>query len=228
MARTPVTRLIALVLAAGVTAGAPSSAPPAGVTLQPKDTVPGYLARLLVNETPFPGERGWISEADTKAGMLAILWVLHSRIHHVPPGYVREQIAATRSDDIIDVITAGGERGQVDGFYRDAHGRFVAIPRVHERVEYLVRIANQGKPGRFARLLEYAQGLAGAYVESGPAGADRFARLHRVGTVPVTGRAYAWMANADFYDPGGNFVRIPNEDSGALAGNRFFTLRRLR
>jgi hypothetical protein len=227
MARTPVSKLVAVAALAAFVATARSSAQ-ATVTLESKDTVAGYIALLLINEAPFPGERGWISEADTKAGMLAILWVLHSRIHHVPPGYLQEHIAATRSDDIIDVITVGGERGQVDGFYRDRSGRFVAVSRVHERVEYLLRIANQGKPGRFARLLNYAQGLAGAYVEAGPDGADRFARLHLVGNVPVTGRAYSWMTDADFYAPGGNFVRIPNEHSGALAGNRFFTLRKLR
>jgi hypothetical protein len=196
--------------------------------LEPADTEAGYIARLLVNETPFPGERGWVSEADTKAAMLSILWVLHGRIHHVPPGYKQRHIAATESRNIIDVITVGGVRGQCDGFYRDDAGHFVAVPRVHERIAYLEGIAGDGKPGRFARLLQYAQGLATSYSEAGPEGVDRYATLHHVDRIAVTGRAYAWMTNADMYSPGGNFVRIPDDHDGVAGGNRFFTLRRLQ
>ncbi len=204
----------------------PASPAPAA-RLEPADTAAGYLARLLINETPFPGERGWLSEEDTKAAMLSILWVLDSRMHHIPPGYTQERIAAVRTDDIIDVITAGGEKGQCDGFYRDARGRFVFVPRVGERIESLIRIANQGSPGRFASLINYAQGLAGAYVGKGIAEADRFADLDRVGATPVTGRAYSWMADRDYYAPGGSFIRIPDQDEGSLGGNRFFTLKEL-
>ena len=166
-------------------------------------------------------------EADTKAAMLSILWVLESRRAHIPNGYRQEQVAAVRSDDIVDLITAGGVKGQCDGFHRDSSGRFTAVPRVEERITYLEGIAGKGAPGRFARLLSYAQGLSGAYVDSGIEGADRFVNLHRVDGVVVTGRAYAWMTDHGGYAPGGNFVRIPNDDQGSLGGNRFFTLRRL-
>jgi hypothetical protein len=199
-----------------------------GVRLEPADTVQGYVARLLINETPFPGERGWVSEADTKSAMLAILWVLESRLKHIPDGYRQEHVASERCADILAVITAGGEKGQCDGFYKDETGRFITVPRVNERVDYLLAAANRGQPGRFARLLSYAQGLATTYVKGGIEEADRFAGLKRVGDMPVTGRAYSWMTDRDCYHPGGNFVRIPDEDSGALGGNRFFTLRRLQ
>ena len=159
--------------------------------------------------------------------MLSILHVLDSRIHHVPTGYRRSQIAATSSKDIIDVITVGGEKGQCDGFYRDASGQFKAVPRVHKRVDYLTKIANDGKPGRFARLLNYGQGLAASYMQGGLKEADRFASLHSVDQVPVTGRAYSWMTDRDYYNPGGNFVKIPNANEGSLGGNRFFTLKKL-
>lgn len=199
-----------------------------GGSLEPAETESDYLALLLVNETPFPGERGWISEADTKAAMLAILWVLHGRIHCVPEGYTQSQIAAVRTKDIIDVITAGGVHGQCDGFYRDDAGRFVAVGRVHERAAHLELIAGQGEPGRFARLLEYARGLASSYSASGPDGADRFAGVSRIEGTDVTGRAYSWMTDTNSYAPGGNFVRIPDAQSGAVGGNRFFTLRSLK
>jgi hypothetical protein len=191
------------------------------------DTTAGYLARLLVNETPFPGERAYESEADTKGAMLQVLWVLHCRLHFIPKGYTQQQVAGVRSRDIIDVITGTGGRRQCEGFYRNAAGRFVTDPRVEERLNYLLQIANSGdKPGRFAALLNYGQGLAQAYVKEGIEGADRFAGLKRVGSVEVTGRAYSWMTDVDSYHPGGNFVNIPSAEEGSLGGNRFFTLRK--
>lgn len=200
----------------------------AAVVLKPADTEAGYIARLLLNEAPFPGERGWVSENDTKAAMLAILWVCHGRIHHVPPGYRQFQVAAVSTRDIIDVITVGGEKGQCDGFFRDASGAFRALPRVHKRIDYLMNIANKGTPGRFARLLLYAQGLADAYVATGIRGADRYAELKEVNRIEVTGRAYSWMTDKDCYNPGGHFIKIPNQAQGSLGGNRFFTLKDLK
>jgi hypothetical protein len=191
------------------------------------DTPAGYLARLLVNETPFPGERAYESEADTKEAMLQVLWVLHCRLHFIPKGYTQQQIAGVRSTDIIDVITGAGGRRQCEGFYQNAAGQYVTEPRVEERLNNLLQIANSGgKPGRFATLLNYAQGLARAYVKEGIEGANRFAGLKRVGSVEVTGRAYSWMTDVDSYHPGGNFVTIPSAEEGSLGGNRFFTLRK--
>src|SRR5215471_17117773 len=78
------------------------------VQLEPPDTPSGYLARLLINEVPFPGERGYVSEEETKAAMLEILWVLDSRLRNIPPGYRQEQVAGVRSKDVIDIITGTG------------------------------------------------------------------------------------------------------------------------
>ena len=192
--------------------------------LEPISAPAGYLARLLVNEAPFPGERGYVSEEDTKATMLSILWVLHSRMNFIPPGYRQEQIAASRSSNVIDVITA---KNQCEGFFRDAAGQPACAARVEERLANLTRIANGGgKPGRFASLLNFGQGLASAYLAGGVPGADRFAGLAVVNRIPVTGRAYSWMTDKDYYNPGGNFVTIPDEQQGMLGGNRFFTLRK--
>jgi hypothetical protein len=191
------------------------------------DTTNGYVARLLINETPFPGERGYEDENDTKAAMVQVLWVLSSRVYHIPPKYTQRQVAGVRSSDVIDVITGTGGRPQCEGFSRDARGRFVTVLRVEDRLNYLLKIANSGsKPGRFANLLNYAQGLANAYLKGGIDEADRFAGLKHVGSIKVTGRAYSWMTDLDIYSPGGNFVRIPSEDDGSLGGNRFFTLRK--
>ncbi len=195
------------------------------VTLDPASTTSGYLARLLINETPFPGEGGWLSEVDTKAAMLSILWVLDSRINYIPAGYRQSQIAAVKTDNIIDIITVGGKKGQCDGFYKDSSGAFKMVPRIQERIDYLMKIAGGGKPGKFARLLEYAQGLAMAYEKGGVKQADIFAGLEVINRVKVTGRAYSWMTNMDCYHPGGTFVKIPDSDKGSLGGNRFFTLK---
>jgi hypothetical protein len=197
------------------------------VVFEAPDTKAGYLASLLINESPFPGERGYVSEADSQGAMLAILWVLHSRLRLIPQGYSQKAVAGVRSEDLIDVITGNGGRRQCEGFYRDASGRFVSAPRVQERIRYLLNLANSGsKPGRFSRLLNFAQGLARAYVKEGIAGADRYAGLKRIGPVAVTGRAYSWMTDVDSHPPGGNFVSIPDTDEGDLGGNRFFTLRK--
>lgn len=192
--------------------------------LEPATTAAGYLARLLTNESPFPGERGFVSEDDTKATMLSILWVLHARMNYIPAGYKQEEIAAIRSQNIIDVITA---KNQCEGFSKDAAGKPVAAPRVEARIQNLLGIANSGgKPGRFASLLNYVQGLASSYVTGGIQEADRFAGLTVVNQVAVTGRAYSWMTGMDYYSPGGNFVKIPDAQQGLLGGNRFFTLKK--
>ena len=213
--------IFAVVFAVAVRAPAGQDAP---ASLKPITTANGYLACLLINETPFPGERGWLSETDTQAAMLSILWVLHSRIAYIPPGYTQQQIAAVRSQNIIDVITAGGEKGQCDGFFKNANEQFTCVARVQDRLTYLLNVAGKGTPGRFARLLNYAQGLADAYVKGGIEDADRFAGLRRIGPHEVTGRAYSWMTDADYYQPGGYFVKIPDSNEGSLGGNRFFTL----
>ena len=179
---------------------------------------------LLINEAAFPGERGFQSEEDSKAAMLAVLWVLHCRRAIIPHGYTQNEIADVESGNVIDVITAGGVKGQVDGFYKNSDGQFVALPRVHERVKHLTLLANQGEPGRMARLLLYARDLGRQYFRAGPAGPDIFLKLRRVGSVNVTGRGYAWMTDVRGFDPGGSFVSIPERNRGSLGGNRFYTL----
>jgi len=194
------------------------------VELDSPSTPAGYVALLLINEVPFPGERGYASEEDSKAAMLAVLWVLHCRVSAIPPGYTQRQVAAVETRNVIDVMTAGGIKGQVDGFYKGPDGRPVAVPRVHERVAYLVGMANRGQPGKMARLLVYARDLARQYFKAGPADKDLFADLRKIGSKSVTGRGYAWMTDARGCDPGGTFVRVPDADQGELGGNRFYTL----
>jgi hypothetical protein len=182
------------------------------------------VALLLINEVPFPGERAYVSEEDSKAAMLSVLWVLHCRASAIPPGYTQKQVAAVETRNVIDVMTAGGVKGQVDGFYKGPDGRPEAVPRVHERVAYLLGLANRGQPGKMARLLAHARDLARQYFQAGPASKDLFANLRKVGSKPVTGHGYAWMTDARGCDPGGSFVRVPDADQGALGGNRFYTL----
>ena len=170
--------LLLLALAAVVL---PQRVSAAFVELDPPTTVSGYLASLLINEAPFPGENGYVSEQNTQAAMLAILWVLNSRICHIPVGYKQVWVAGVQTSNVIDVIVGTGEKRQCEGFYRDSSGRFVSDARVRERINYLLNIANSGgKPGRFANLMNYGQGLARAYVKGGVEGADRFAGLKRV------------------------------------------------
>jgi hypothetical protein len=202
-----------------------TSAQSQNVSLAPVDTAPGYLALLLINETPFPGERGWESEADSKAAMSQILLVLDARLRHIPPRYTQRQVASVESDELIDIMTA---KGQVEGFFRDNAGRPSTAPRVTTRVDHLLSIASRGPPGTFARLLNHAQRLADAYVAHSPPSPDLYAALREISGQPVTGRAYSWMTDVGTFHPGGRFVRIPDDDEGGLGGNRFFTLQRLQ
>jgi hypothetical protein len=224
----PANKIIsALILAAVLTLTAGSLQAAELTKLDSASTVSGYLARLLINEVPFPGERCYESETATKEAMVQILWVLHGRIHLIPKGYTQQQIAGVRSQSIIDVITGTGDRRQCEGFYKNSAGKFVTDSRVEERLNYLLKIANKGtKPGRFSNLLNFGQGLARAYIKGGIEEADRFADLKWVKGIAVTGRAYSWMTDINNYHPGGNFVSIPSEDDGSLGGNRFFTLRK--
>ena len=68
--------------------------PGASVELDDPSTPAGYVALLLINEAPFPGERGYVSEDDSKAAMLSVLWVLHCRVAAIPPGYTQREVAA--------------------------------------------------------------------------------------------------------------------------------------
>lgn len=196
----------------------------AEVTLAPASETAGYLARLLINESPFPGERGYVSEEDSKAAMRALLLVIDARRRNVPSGYTRTEIAETRSTNVIDIITAGGFRGQMDGFYLDGRGNPAMAPRVTARTSRLLGIARAGEPGRFSLLLGYAQSLASAYVGGAAPAPDPYADITRIPPKKVTGRAYAWMTDQECYHPGGDFVRIPDRLRGRLGGNRFYTL----
>lgn len=184
----------------------------------------GYLARLLINEVPFPGERGYVSEEDSRMAMRALVLVIDSRIRCIPPGYRRSEVADVDSDNMLDIITAGGVRGQMDGFFY-SEGRPAMASRVNKRVDNLLGIANRGEPGRFARLLRYAQSLATSYVNGTPPQPDVFLDIRRIPPQDVTGRAYGWMTDSDYYHPGGSFVKIPDALRGRLGGNRFFTLK---
>ena len=201
--------------------------PAQNVTLNDPASREGYVTMLLINEVPFPGEGRYVSVADTKAGMLQILWVLHNRLNPPPRGYTQKQIAMVTTKDVIDIITAGGVRGQVDGFYRSDSGAPVTTPRVQERLAHLMRVANKGTPGKFADLINYAKRLGETYFSGGPDGANLFAELRQIDGIQVTGSAYSWMTDEARFAPGGNYVRVPDDHRGGLGGNRFFTLREL-
>ncbi len=212
-------------LCAILVGGMVEAAKPA-VQLAGATTTAGYVCRLLINEVPFPGETGYRSESDSRAAMVALIYVLDGRLRRVPAPYRQQQIAATTTSDIIEVITAGGTQGQFEGFFRDAHGRPAMASRVTERIDNLVLIAGQGEPGNFARLLNYASSQATAYVQNKFVCADPHAQVRQVRGTPATGSAYAWMTDQQRFNPGGNFLRIPNDQQGVLGGNRFFTLRK--
>src|SRR5436853_1274273 len=95
------TALIWIIIAAVamMTSNLRAQSDPIFVRMEPVNTPAGYLARLLINEVPFPGERAYISETESQGSMLQILWVLHGRLRLIPPGYRQEHLAGVRADD---------------------------------------------------------------------------------------------------------------------------------
>ena len=186
--------------------------------------VTDYLAMLLVNEVPFPGEPSYTSAEDSKAAMEAIVWVIERRRREMPKGYTRRQVAATDSTDVIDIMTAAN---QMDGFMMTPDGCHTAAPRVTERLAYLRKLSARGTMPVITELLDYADTTAQAYIQTRTLPRpEPFTKLKRIDKTDVTGSAYGWMTDDAIYHPGGNFVRIPDKDGGSLGGNRFFTLRR--
>ena len=119
--------------------------------------------------------------------MEGLLRVLDARLKHIPPGYTQQQIAAVRTGNIIDIITAGGVKGQFDGFYRDASGTPVMVPRITQRIDNLVEIAGRGQPGKFARLLEHAASLARGYASGALSCRDPHKDVRRSTAYPPPG-----------------------------------------
>ncbi len=195
------------------------------VQLPAVETTEGYVTRLLINEVPFPGERGYKSEQETMAAMDQLLIVLDRRLRSIPAKYTQQQIAGTKASDIIDVITVGGLKGQFDGFYRNEAGLPAMVPRIGDRIDHLTRIANTGQPGKFARLLNYAGQIATSYAGKATDPRDRHAGIKQAGGIPATGGSYSWMTDETRFHPGGNYLRIEDAQQGSLGGNRFFTLR---
>jgi hypothetical protein len=202
------------------------SASAATIPLPPAQAPEGYIARLLINEVPFPGEHGYISEEDTKAAMRQILAVLANRTFNIPADYKQVHIAGVTTTNILRVITAGGVKGQVDGFYLDTNGKLAMVSRVGKRIDYLMSIAGKGKPGRFARLLNYGIQIATDFVKTHKNIQDIYKELRKVGSIPVTGYGYSWMTDTGRHAPGGNYIKIPNQNRGSLGCNRFFTLKK--
>ena len=205
--------------------GSPSRPQNDAIAENSEDIAPAdYLAMLLVNEVPFPGEPSFKSMEDSKAAMRAIVWVIERRRGEIPKGYTRRQVAATASTSIVDIMTAFN---QMEGFYRTPSGSHTTVPRVTERLAYLQLLAARGTMPVIAELLDYANTTAQAYIQKRTLPhPEPFTRLRRIDGIEVTGSAYGWMTDEVQYHPGGNFVRIPDNDGGSLGGNRFFTLRR--
>lgn len=194
------------------------------VELDSPDTEAGYLAYLLINENPFPGEKGYQSINDSKTGMVQVLWVLNDRLRIIPKGYTQFQVANTKTDSIVGIITA---KNQCEGFYLDANGKQAFANRVQARINYLLKIANSGsKPGKFAELLNFAKDLSKTYVSFTKIfDPNIFQNIFLINKTKVTGRSYSWMTDKDYYHPGGTFVAIPDSLGGSQGGNRFFTLK---
>ena len=186
----------------------------AAVSLPSPQTEIGFIAHLLINEAPFPGERAYVSEADTMQTMDSILNVLVARLAYVPVPYRQTRCRGGHHRQ----YSRHHHRGRGPRTGRRILPRLQWTPdggqpcdRAHRQPH---EIANTGQPGRFARLLDHAVSVSSDYARRSTIPYDPYARLTVVDGIPVTGRAFSWMTDQSFYHPGRQFCPYSRRQSG--------------
>ena len=77
--------------------------------------------------------------------------------------------------------------------------------------------ANSGAPNAYTRFVQNAIDVANNDVD------DPFKNLTMIGNVKVYGGAYGWRTDGTG-EAGDSLIKIPDEQGGLIAGNRFFAL----
>jgi hypothetical protein len=180
------------------------------VTLPDVNTDAGLLARLFIAECRNPGYKDYDKAVAAKA-MRAMHATVDNRLHNKP-----EKFGAPNAKSYADIV---GAAGQFAGFSQDDKGKIVIAANVQKRIDEVMKIANTGKPGKYAEFVQLAIDSAKAKVD------DPFKGITKVGGVPTIGGSYGWRT-ATAAGPGGDFVAIGDDQGGALAGNRFYTLKK--
>jgi hypothetical protein len=179
------------------------------VTLPAISTDKGVLCRQLIAKRNNPGSPSYDEQEVLKA-MKAMKAAVDNRLHYSDPII----FGARGAHSWFDIITAPG---QFQGFSKGDDGQLVISSNIQKLIDDVMMKANTGAPGAYTRFVQNAIDVANNDVD------DPFRNLTMIGTVNVFGGGYSWLTDGRG-EPGGSYVKIPDEQGGLIAGNRFYAL----
>ena len=181
------------------------------------DTDTGLLAHVLMAEA-----RGPASPLYNRGASVRSMWAMRAAylnrylyLRSGGPAYT----FGTGSANISDIILAPG---QTAGFGRDSNGQIVVNQDILDEINYTLRIANTGPPGRYA---QHVQDVLTVAIR-----ATSFTSLNypigntgSIGGTQVMPSVYGFRTQGST-PPGGNFIAIPEAAGGVIGGQQFYTL----
>jgi hypothetical protein len=179
------------------------------VTLPDFSTEKGVLARLLIAKKNNPGYSRYDEQEVLKA-MKAMKAVVDNRLHYPDPIF----FCAPGAQSWFDIITAPD---QFQGFSKSNDGQLVISPDIQNLIDDIMMKANTGAPGAYTKFVQNAIDVTNNDVD------DPFRNLTMIGTVDVAGGGYGWRTDG-IGEPDDSFIKIPDEQGGLIAGNRFYAV----
>ena len=179
------------------------------VTLPDISTDNGALCRQLLAKRNNPGNPRY-DEKEVLKAMKAMKAAIDNRLHYSDTRF----FTAAGAKSWFDIITAPG---QFQGFSKGKEGQLVISSDMQKIIDDVIAKANSGPPNAYTRFVEDAINVTNNDVD------DPFKNLTMIGNVEVYGGTYGWLTDGKG-EPGDGFVRIPDEQGGLIAGNRFFAL----
>jgi RNA polymerase sigma factor (sigma-70 family) len=179
------------------------------VTVPDISTDKGVLCRQLLAKRNNPGDPRY-DEKEVLKAMKAMKAAIDNRLHYSDTRF----FTAPQAKSWFDIITAPE---QFQGFSKGKDGQLVISSDIQKIIDEVMAKANSGPPNAYTRFVENAINVANNDVD------DPFKNLTMVGNVEVYGGTYGWLTDGKG-EPGDGFVRIPDEQGGLIAGNRFFAL----
>jgi RNA polymerase sigma factor (sigma-70 family) len=179
------------------------------VTLPDITTEKGVLCRQLLAKRNNPGHPRY-DEKEVLKAMKAMKAAIDNRLHYSDTRF----FTAPGAKSWFDIITAAE---QFQGFSKGKDGQLVVSSDIQRIIDEVVARANSCPPNAYTRFVQNAIDIANNDVD------DPFKNLTMIGDVEVYGGTYGWLTDGKG-EPGDGFVRIPDEQGGLIAGNRFFAL----
>jgi RNA polymerase sigma factor (sigma-70 family) len=179
------------------------------VSLPDISTDKGVLCRQLLAKRNNPGNPRY-DEKEVLKAMKAMKAAIDNRLHYSDTMF----FTAAGAKSWFDIITAPE---QFQGFSKGKEGQLVISSDIQKIIDEVIAKANSGPQNAYSRFVQNAIDVANNDVD------DPFKNLTMIGNVEVYGGTYGWLTDGKG-EPGDGFVRIPDEQGGLIAGNRFFAL----